>query len=116
MILPPKPKGLRKSKTKRGKEMISTLALIGSVYMVNIVLVVVVAMGGTHLPPEAAWVAGFLTLLPLVWIRAMYVIAQDQNAREARFEIIEEDFNASDLDWEGGALEADSKYATERSE
>ena len=108
---------LRSYSTKREIfKMISTLALIGSVYMVNIVLVVVVAMGGTHLPPEAAWVAGFLTLLPLVWLRAMIIIAKDQNAREARFEIIEEDedFNASDLDWEGGALDEDSKYTIER--
>ena len=94
-------------------------ALIGLLYMINIILVVIIGMGGTDLSPETAWGAGFLTLiLPLVWLRAMYVIAQDQNAREASFEIIEEeeDFNASDLDWEGGALEADSKYTIERSE
>ena len=128
-------------------KMRSTLTLIGLVFALNLILVLVIAMGGTHLPPEAAWVAGFLTLLPLVWIRAMYVIAQDQNAREASFEVwveencecgidqsgnwneflfdqcgcdcelpVEEDFNASDLDWEGGALEADSKYAIERGE
>ena len=46
----------------------------------------------------------------------MIIIAKDQNAREARFEIIEEDFNASDLDWEGGALDVDSKYTMERGE
>ena len=96
----------------------STLTLIGLVFALNLILVLVIAMGGTKLPAEAAWVALFLTLLPLVWLRAMYVIAQDQNAREASFEIVEEDedFNISDLDWEGGALEADSKYATERGE
>ena len=121
-------------------------ALIGLLYMINIILVVIIGMGGTDLSPETAWGAGFLTLiLPLVWLRAMYVIAQDQNAREASFEVwveencecgidqsgnwneflfdqcgcdcelpVEEDFNASDLDWEGGALEADSKYTRER--
>lgn len=92
----------------------STLTLIGLVFALNLILVLVIAMGGTKLPAEAAWVALFLTLLPLVWIRAMYVIAKDQNAREASFEIVEEDFNASDLDWEGGALDEDSKYTIER--
>tara|TARA_B100000700_G_C14612031_1_gene654025 strand:- start:247 stop:573 length:327 start_codon:yes stop_codon:yes gene_type:complete len=107
---------LRSYSTKREIFKMMT-ALIGLLYMINIILVVIIGMGGTDLSPEAAWGAGFLTLiLPLVWLRAMIIIAKDQNAREARFEIIEEDFNASDLDWEGGALDVDSKYTMERGE
>ena len=38
-------------------------ALIGLLYMINIILVVIIGMGGTDLSPEAAWGAGFLTLI-----------------------------------------------------